>query len=334
MTEVVQSADPVSHSFEIEIEPYGNHRIAAWIYPPRYPPDVFPVVWCFDIPGGTYRGKAYYDRQVPGYVNFSFSFARHLASQGIGHIVIDNLGTGESSRGIPSEKVNAALLTKAYTQVVAQIREGLQNKTLVEGLPAIPSESLLLAGVGHSMGDFILTHLQATQHPFDVVVKLGMPYQEENVRAFMSNSNGDAQALLAEFRKHADDEEFARATRPYFRHVFYSDRVPRALIDIDEAEATITPLGLFTDVFSDMAEAAKWASNVVGPVFIGFGEKEIPNPRAEVQSYASSFSINLRILAGAAHCNFFDPNRTELWGEIAAWLRAKAASMKLPITRY
>ncbi len=320
------STDPAPLRFPVAHELLGQAHIAAWAFAPHSPSDLLPALWLFCLPGGTYRGLAYYDRQVPGFAPFAYSMARHLAGQGIGSVVIDNLGTGESHCAVPGEELTATLLASVYQQVVQQLRECLVTGTLVSGLAPIQAESLWLAGVGHSMGSFLLTHLQGRSHPLDAVVQLGMPYQPHNVAALMA-SFGDAslfQAMLEQLRHHAADEAFARESRTYTRQVFYANTVPPALIEADEQDATVVPMGLFQDVYTQSHQAAALAAQISTPVYLGFGEAELPAPRAEVASYGAALSITLFILAGAPHCANFAPNRRLLWDDLAAWCRAKA----------
>ena len=329
------STDPVRLSFDVSLEPVGPVRIAAWAFAPRFSNELLPALWLFCLPGGSYRGLAYFDRQVPGFDPHAYSMARHLAGQGIGLVVIDNLGTGESRCAVSGEHLTAALLASAYESLVQQLRERLVTGTLVSGLAAVPEGSLWLAGVGHSMGAFLLTHLQGRYNVLDAVVELGMPYQDENVAALRASFGSEELfgAMLEQFGLHADDEEFARQSRSFTRPVFYSQDVPPALIAIDEQDATAVPVGLVKDVYTAPREAAALAAQITVPVYLGFGEAEIPNPRAEVASYLGAYSITLFILLQAAHCANFAANRRLLWNDIGAWARGKAVRTRLPQNR-
>jgi hypothetical protein len=329
------STDPVPLHFPVAHELLGQAHIAAWAFAPHHQSDLLPALWLFCLPGGTYRGLAYYDRQVPGFAPYAYSMARHLAGQGIGSVVIDNLGTGESHCAVPGEHLTAELLASVSQQVVQQLRERLVVGTLVSGLAPIQEESLWLAGVGHSMGSFLLTHLQGRFHPLDAVVQLGMPYQHENVAALMASfgEEGTFEQMLAQLRQHAGDTELLQKMREMSRPLFYSREVPQALIEADERDATAVPLGLFQDVYTEWHQTAALATQISTPVYLGFGEVELPAPRAEVASYGAALSITLFVLAKAPHCANFAPNRRLLWDDLAAWVRAKAVHTRPPLNR-
>lgn len=329
------STEPVPLSFEVFLETLGSVRIAAWAFPPHYQNDLLPALWVFCIPGGTYRGRAYYDRQAPGYVPFAYSMARHLASNGIGSLVIDNLGTGQSTGALSSEAITAEVLAAAYQQVVAQLKNRLATRNLLDGLAAIPEESLFLAGIGHSMGAFILTHLQGRYPVFDAAIHLGLPYQPKNVQAFYA-SFGDEQALqtmIEQFTLHAGDESFARENRVYMRPIFYSKDVPVELIQADEADATTVPVGLFHDVVTQTEVAAQFAQLITCPVYLGFGQLELSSPHEEVASFSGSKRVTLFVLDNAAHCANFAPNRYQLWNDVISWLRYRSVHTRPPLNR-
>jgi pimeloyl-ACP methyl ester carboxylesterase len=330
------STDPIALSFAVTLETLGQARIAAWVFPPHYQSDLLPALWLFCIPGATYRGLAYYDRQVPGYVPFAYSMVRTCAGNGIGSVVIDNLGTGESRTDIPSAHLTAPVLAEAYHQLIQQLRQRLQDGELVPGLDKIVPESLWLAGVGHSMGSFLLTHLQGRHQLLDAVVLLGLPYQPDNVAAFFSSfgSESDFQAFMEKAWQDTDDPQMVREMRVFARRAFYSSAVPQALIEADEQDATGVPLGLFRELM-DLKEAAQWSAKISTPVYIGLGELEVPHPREEPAMYLSSHSITVFVQPGVAHCANFEESRLSLWADLIAWCRARSAlSSRLRLNRW
>ena len=106
-------------SFDINLETIGSVRIAGWAFPP-YNHDLPPAVWLLAIPGVTYTAASYYDRQVPGHAPHAYSMARHVAAQGIGSILIDNLGTGESYYA-ESDKLTPAIFAEVYHKVAQNL---------------------------------------------------------------------------------------------------------------------------------------------------------------------------------------------------------------------
>jgi alpha-beta hydrolase superfamily lysophospholipase len=315
------STDPVALSFDVTLETLGTARIAAWAFPPQYPSDLMPAIWLIGFPGATYRGLAYNDQQVPGFASHAYSMARTCARHGIGFVAIDHLGTGASRTDILSDQLTFSVLIEAYPQLVQQMRQRLTHGTLVAGLAALAEELLWLAGVGHSMGSVILTYLQGQHHPFDAVVLLGLPYQPANVAAFFS---AFGQAALEKFQQDAGNPQEIRALRMLSRPMFYSADVPPALIEADEQDATVVPLGLARELLN-AEKAVEWAARIRTPIYLGLGELEVPAPLTEPATYRSSHAITVFVQPGAAHCANFAQSRLLLWTDVIAWYRARSA---------
>lgn len=327
------SSDPHPTYFDAMVEK-DPVRIAAWVFPPQHPNDLLPAIWTFCIPGGTYTGLSYYDRQVPNYVPYAFSMARHFATNGIGSVVIDNIATGSSKTTIPSERVTAAVIADVYQHIVGQLKSRLATANLVDGVGAIPEESIFLAGVGHSMGAFILSHLQGKYPVFDAIVHLGMPYQKESLQEFYAPREGgiDLYAMGEQYLLHANDESFMRETRVYMRSMFYSKDVPEELIRVDERDATTVPMGLFSDIMTP-EKAAQFAQRITCPVYIGFGQLELSMPHREVASFSGSERVTLCVLKGAAHCANFSSKRYQLLDDEISWLRYRSVHTRPPLNR-
>ncbi len=323
------STDPIPLAFAVTLETLGQARIAAWAFPPHYPSDLLPAIWLFCLPGGGYRGLAYYDRQVPShYAPHAYSMARTFAGNGIGSVVIDHLGTGSSTIDVHGELLTRPVLAAATDQALAQMRQHLEQGTLIPGLAKIPQESLWIAGVGHSMGGCLLTHMQGHYHHCDAVAILGWPNRAATVA--MPGVDTPLEAMMR-----MSPNGYVTGERNLVHPFFYSPGVPDALIDADEQDATAIPAGMLSD-YGVPFVVAKFAAQIRCPVYLGFGEVDVTSaPREEPAAYLSSSSITVFVQAGAHHCANSEPNRFALWDDLAAWCRAKAAlSNKLRLNRW
>src|SRR5262249_23252400 len=123
----------------------GPHRLSTWVFPPREPGERVPLLFC--LPGGSYT-KAYWHLEGPGHPRYSF--AEHLAAQGMLVVAVDHLGTGESTpvaRAIDlTPDVVAAANAAAFIEVIMRAEAG----SLVSGLGPVAVGPTV--GVGHSMG--------------------------------------------------------------------------------------------------------------------------------------------------------------------------------------
>jgi hypothetical protein len=117
-----QPGSPVRTSFEVVVplaqgtplETMLKASIAAWIFVPQMVAEKGDIsFWYLGIPGATYRGLSYFDRQVEGYAADTFSIARFLARHGIGLVVIDTLGTGESGIEASGELITRFVTAEA-----------------------------------------------------------------------------------------------------------------------------------------------------------------------------------------------------------------------------
>jgi pimeloyl-ACP methyl ester carboxylesterase len=296
-------------------------RIAAWVFAPHHASDLLPSLWLLCLPGGTYRGLAYFDRQVPGYTPYAYSMARWLAQQGLGSIVIDHLGTGESTGNVSADPLSAEQYADAYAHLAQQVREQLSAGTLIAGLAPLLPEHLWLAATGHSFGGRVATLTQSIHACFDALVLLGSPSNDERVNLAQFGIGNDMETTWQHWASQFQ-HGCVSIPREQLRSFFYGSMdIPRELIDADEAEAMPIPLGLLAFMLPGAVQDA--ARRITCPLFLGFGESDIiACPRSDPQAYASASSITLYVQRGASHCANFAPNRFDLWTGLAAWCRA------------
>jgi len=323
--EVIMSTNavlsPIAVTFPVEPEGIGPVAVAAWIFPPTRQAEQRgdPPSWLLCLPGGTYRGLAYFDRQVPGCSPAAFSMARVLAAQGIGSVVIDNLGTGDSP--VP-DHVSGWHLTRqvyadAYRQLTEQLRERLTTGALCDGLA--PVAQPFVVGVGHSMGGMLALQLQASSGVCDALCLLGwatrtlVPLDELFASVGMS---ADLLATLITPNGYVPPA----ALRASVRSWFFAPSVPTDLIEADEQDATVMPAGMLESVTPGALSGE--AAQVRCPLFLGFaaGQEVTSSPHEEVAAYPAVRSLTLFVQSQANHCANFAPTRFELWDEIAAWV--------------
>jgi pimeloyl-ACP methyl ester carboxylesterase len=320
------STTPFAVTFSVEPKEIGPSEIAAWVFPPApaAPQSLsLPPMWLLCIPGATYRGLAYFDRQVPGFSSLTYSMARVLAAQGIGSVVIDNLGTGGSSvpPHVSGWQLSRQVYADAYRQLVEQLRARLASGTLVSGLAPIEASRLFFAIAGHSMGGMLAIQLQASYGVGDALCLLGWatPEMTDLLPA------ADFEALSSAI---TPDGYLPPAIRASARPLFYSPAVPAALIEVDEQDATVCRAKVLESLQPRTlcAEAAQ----VRCPLFLGFAaDREVTtDPHKEVAAYPAARCVTLFVQAQAHHCANFEPTRFELWDEIVWWLRQKAVQTR------
>lgn len=316
--------EPFATTFPVGDDVIGTTHVAAWVYPPLSPSAFLPVIWGFFLPGSTYSGRGYYDLQVPGVAEDSYSMARFLAQRGIGIITFDHLGTGASTCAVSGEMLTWHRTALLYAQIVTQLRERLKHGTLCAGYAPIELERLFLWGAGHSLGGFVLTELEATCHCFDAVAFLGwaqgprhprLRAQDPALRKVMSEQNGymflNDRSLLHWF--------------------LYGDpsTVTTQVIATDAANAVAVPAGLFRELITGNDEQA---SRIDCPIYLSFGQDidMCEQPRHEPTYYRASQDITCFLLSKAAHCANFSPYRQTLWEHLTAWVQTRA-KMGIPV---
>lgn len=327
-----QPIGPVRTAFEVAVSiaqetPRARTltaSIAAWIFPPRnVPAERAVALWYLGIPGATYRGLSYFDRQVSSFAPEEFSIARYLAKQGIGLVVIDTLGTGESQAEADGELITRSVTAEANAQVVDELRKRLTTGTLVAGLDVVAEDALFLGGFGHSMGAFQLTQLAALLEergaPLDATIFAGWSHGQWDYERI----GIDPAATLAAM---VETNGYYAGGRQLLRTFFYGPQpsVPRELIEVDEQDATTFPKGLLLEGLTP-GIVAQEASALRCPVLHVLAAHDVgSSAQSEGPLYTSSRLFTAYTQPQAAHCNF-ESSRHQYWRTIAAWTRMVAA---------
>jgi len=304
-----------------------NVTISGWVFVPDAVPAESPVaIWYLGIPGATYRGLSYFDRQVPGYPAQEFSLARFQARHGVGVIVIDTLGTGESEIEVDGELITSSVTAEANLQVLQQVRERLTAGTLIPGLAPVPQDALFLAGIGHSMGAFQLTQLavllQDRGTPLDAAVFVGWSHGPWNFEWLGVDPDATMAAISATV-----SNGYLVGGRPLMRPFFYgpTPTVPQALIEADERDATMFPKGLMAEGMTP-GIVVREAGRIRCPVLHVEASHDLgSSAQSEGRHYASTQLFTAYTQPQAAHCNF-EASRNEYWRLLADWSRMVALS--------
>lgn len=312
-------------SLELTTNQLGTVQLAAWVFAPvRSEHEEGPAIWLYCIPGSTYRGLAYYDRQVPGMPAETYSMARYMVKHGIGVIAIDNLGTGESPVQVSGNELTHPVYAEAYMQAVSLLRRQIITGSLLpEKLAPVEASQLWFAGVGQSMGAFILTALQGTYAACDGVVLMSWP------QTAVEFSDEVAQQLATTAVSEDGHFQAGPAMRKGIHDLLYSHQVPQELVVADTQDCTTIPIGLL-GALGIPGIVREDASKINVDTYLAFAGVDVASRFYEEPGmYTSAPSISFLLQSEAHHAMYFEPSRFELWHDMAAWCHAKAEQQRL-----
>ena len=104
----------------------------------------------------------------------------------------------------------------------------------------------------------------------------------------------------------------------------YAPDVPAEVIAADEETVAPWPRQTYVEALT-AGFTAPFATRVQSPVFLGFGDRDIPqHPRDDAAFYTASNDITVFIVEGSAHCHNFSGKRAELWDRLGSWALALA----------
>lgn len=290
--------------------------------------DRVSVLVCW--PGGSY-GKTYWDMRIPGHADYSF--AEHLASRGFVVVSADFLGVGESSRPARGHDASFATMTRASSAFVTAIKTGLGAGTLADG--HVPLTLGPVLGIGHSLGGFLVIAEQAMFSTYDAVAALGSNHgvKERSVPGSGEAYRADAQAAAEQAEVQAKaffgEEQFQSGygivDRLPHHGWLHGPEVPDDVVAADDAEVVPWPCRAYVEALTP-GLTASYARLVVSPVFVGFGEHDVPeHPHDDVGFYESSNDVTLVVLPDSYHCHNFATRRKAFWDRIALWANDQEA---------
>lgn len=299
-------------NLDIPIEIAGEpHKISTTlVWTPDQ--DEAPLGLVVTVPGGTYD-RSYWDLHVPGYS--AYSFAEYATARRWIVLLMDNFGTGASSRPQdgtgPTVEMMADAVAQTATTLLAWLREGG-----VDGVPALPD--LRMIGAGHSLGGQILATAQARHSPFDRVALLGSSFLG-NAELGVEASREAAAASLRAMSGETWESGFLDISRTLLRQQFHAPDVPEAVLRVEERGQTVLPREAGIAAIAP-ALLGPVPANVRVPVFLAYADRDMsPDPRAEAANFTSSRDVTLFLLAGSAHCHNAASTRLVLWDRLLAW---------------
>jgi len=280
--------------------PGEANTVSATLHEPAGDPRAVLVCW----PGGSYDRRYWQFDAVPGY-----SFAEHMTAQGFAVVAADHLGVGGSSRPADVDAVTLEVIAGAAGAFAAEVRERLPGAPLV--------------GVGHSIGGCLAVITQALHSSYDGVASLGFTHGAKDAVTADAGDASDARAAAIAQAKafFADwDAGYAIAPRAPNHAWLYTETTPREVVAADDATVAAWPRQAYVDALL-AGYTATFAPRVTCPVFVGFGDHDIPaRPHDDAAFYTGSHDVTLVVLEDAAHCHNFASTRTRLWDRIAAWV--------------
>lgn len=299
-------------------------EIAATVHLPPGAPVGVLICW----PGGSY-GRNYWQFEAPGHTGYSF--AERLVQRGYLVIAADHLGVGRSTKPANGDLLTLDAMARAGAHFVHEARKMLGAGTLLPDLAAITGVPVV--GIGHSMGGCLVTIQQAIGGCYDAIVSLGYTHGSKDAASGNQVSSADvdaadraaARAIAVTQAKlffgDTWDDVYGTIDRPAHHGWLHGPDVPADLIAVDDTFDEPWPRESYVHALMPGATVG-FAAQVTGPVFLGFGEHDVPpQPRDDVAFYTGSDDITLFILPGSYHCSNFAPRRFELWDRIESWIR-------------
>ena len=305
----------------------GTHTIAASLFVPPEETRCGRTMVLFCLHGGSYS-RAYYDMNIPGRTEYSFSQA--MAARGFIVLTVDDLGVGESSRPADELDLTMEIVASANADVADACRDGLKTGSLVRGVP--PVKDPLLVGLGHSMGGMLTIYQQAKWRSFDAVGVLGFsPFGWGSLPLGLKSPFADAatwsQSQLMEHLRaqHIKGGYLAYKTlnTQAARHYHHWEDVPEDVIAADEAAAACLP-GLAGVTGQVPGLVIPEAGEITCPVFTLWGERE-PfefNPHRDVTLFRKSRDVTVFVLPRSGHSHNLANTRHQFWNRLAAWIPA------------
>jgi pimeloyl-ACP methyl ester carboxylesterase len=282
-------------------------------------------------PGGTYS-RSCASLAVPG--RAGYSMAAWLTGRGHHLLAVDTLGTGDSTRPPDGDQVTMDAAARALAAAASSARQLLAGAVTVIGL-------------GHSLGGGVTVAAQEMGAqdgavPFAAVAVLGYsPAWCSVPAAGQPEPRGGGPGVAARVRHEvlaeltaADPglwaDSYVRFTREAIRGFCHQPDVPADVIRAADRDQAPVPRGLAAD-FGITGPALRAAAAVRVPVFLGFGERDVPaHPHEEPRHYPGSQDVTLHILAGSGHCQYTASSRALLWARLDQWIASIIVSREDP----
>ena len=317
----------VSYDVTSVVDEPGRWLVSAQLLLPALSPgaDAVTVLCC--IPGGGCTGD-YFDLGEPA---AGFSFAEHAVAAGLACVLIDNLGTGRSTRYgdcwlSPQSVARAAV--EAFDSAIADLRAALDITTV------------RTVAVGHSMGAMLALMGQAMTNQYQAVACLGFTpaglpnvLTGEELRVAAAGPVAvDVLTCLAAKRFSTPMPVAKDSNRPEPFPFQLPDTDSAALAALRAAATNLLPLpGLLSLMPGNICD---YIRQITVPVFIGGGDHEPWHKAGElVGAFENCTDITFYTLVNSAHNHNVATTRQLLWQRLAAWAAAVAIGSPTPQRR-
>jgi pimeloyl-ACP methyl ester carboxylesterase len=265
-------------------------------------------------PGGGCTGD-YFDLGEP---DAGYSFARYASAAGFACVLIDNLGTGQSS---PGENLFLSPQTIARAGVEAFRLAADDLRAL---LPA--TTTVTTVAVGHSMGAMLALMGQAMAPQHTAIACLGFTpaglpgvlSPEERRIAAAGTISLEALTALARQRWSGPAHPAADQPTPEPFPFNLPDTDRAGLAALRAVETNLVPLpGILSIMPGNITE---YIRQIRVPVFLGGGDHEPWHKAAElVPAFANTTDITFYTLASSAHNHNIAGTRQLLWRRLLGW---------------
>jgi hypothetical protein len=185
--------------------------------------------------------------------------------------------------------------------------------------------------VGHSLGACLTIVTQARHSCYDAVAVLGFTHGAKDVAVRAAGAqegerDADAGTALRDaleqaraFFGDAWDDVYGLVERAPHHVWLHRPDVPKTVVAADDAEAVAWPRQPYVEALT-AGHSATFAAEVRCPVFVAFGDHDVPPvPHDDVRYYSASRDVTLYVQADSAHCHNFAATRTQLWDRLGAW---------------
>jgi pimeloyl-ACP methyl ester carboxylesterase len=299
----------------------GEWFVSAEIIAPALTPDAAHLTVLCCSPGGGCTG-GYFDLGGP---DAGFSFAEYAAGAGFACILIDNLGTGQSSPGIDSW-LSPQIVACANAEGFALATEELRSL-----LPA--SATVVTVGIGHSMGAMLTIMAQAMIGQHAAIACLG--FTPSGLPSVLSPDElhiASAGPVSYETLVRLARQRFSESGRPRAEQAAKSP-FPFALPDTDPVglkalAATATNLLPVPATLSLLpGNVIQYIRQITAPVFIGGGDHEPWHQAPDlVPIFERSNDISFYTLIDSAHNHNVATTRELLWQRMLGWAAVVGAN--------
>jgi pimeloyl-ACP methyl ester carboxylesterase len=313
------------YSLDIEVAqwaPDGCDRVAVDLFAP-VETVLAPLLWVC-VPGGG-MDRQYFDLEVSGDDERTYSMARVLAAGGNLVVTIDPPGVGDSDTPTDGYSLSpecvSDVLAGAVQSLVVRLRNG---ETAIIGATAPRA----IIGVGHSAGALLVAYQQARHSTYDALGLLGF------------SASGLANVLNVVERRYVQrPAEFANA-RPELTRARFGEPLPQGssssadefgggsdalAIDTALSKATSKLLALVGMTAIVPGSVQPQLDQLQVPIFAALGERDLAGTLDVLPAqFPNCGDLTLFLVKGAGHNHNIAANRLVLWRRLMHWANSVA----------